>query len=49
MAADATFDVIDVALRVATSLEAVGANYFVGGSIASSLQGEPRATTTSTS
>jgi hypothetical protein len=44
MAADAAFDVIDVALRVATSLEAVGAKYFVGGSLASSLQGEPRAT-----
>lgn len=37
-------DPIDVALVVATSLEAVGGAYFVGGSIASSLQGEPRAT-----
>lgn len=35
---------LDVALRVARALEAVGAEYFVGGSVASSLQGEPRAT-----
>jgi hypothetical protein len=37
-------DALDVALLVATALEGVGAEYFVGGSVASSLQGEPRAT-----
>jgi hypothetical protein len=37
-------DALDVALRVATALEQVGAGYFVGGSFASSLDGEPRAT-----
>lgn len=37
-------DALDVALRVAAALEAVGAAYFIGGSLASSLQGEPRAT-----
>lgn len=37
-------DAIDVALRVARAIEAVGGAYFVGGSVASSLQGEPRAT-----
>ena len=37
-------DVVDVALRVAGALEQVGAGYFVGGSFASSLDGEPRAT-----
>ena len=37
-------DVIDVALRIAAALESVGAAYFVGGSLASSLHGEPRAT-----
>jgi hypothetical protein len=35
---------IDIALRVAAALQSVGAEYFVGGSLASSLQGEPRAT-----
>jgi hypothetical protein len=35
---------LDVALRVARAIEAVGGEYFVGGSVASSLQGEPRAT-----
>lgn len=35
---------LDVALRVAAVLEGMGCDYFVGGSIASSLQGEPRAT-----
>lgn len=35
---------LDVALRVAAALEALGCEYFVGGSLASSLQGEPRAT-----
>jgi hypothetical protein len=38
-------DAIDVALRVADALESVGATYFVGGSLASSLDGQPRATT----
>jgi hypothetical protein len=37
-------DAIDVALRVAGALEQVGADYFIGGSFASSLDGEPRAT-----
>lgn len=40
----AAFDVLDVALVVADAIEAVGGEYFVGGSIASSLQGDPRAT-----
>ena len=35
---------IDIALEVAVALTSVGAEYFVGGSLASSLQGEPRAT-----
>lgn len=35
---------LDVALRLAAALEAIGCEYFVGGSVASSLQGEPRAT-----
>jgi hypothetical protein len=37
-------DAIGVALRVGAAIEAVGCAYFVGGSLASSLQGEPRAT-----
>lgn len=37
-------DALDVALLVAAAIERVGGEYFVGGSIASSLQGEPRAT-----
>jgi hypothetical protein len=37
-------DAIEVALRVGEALEQVGASYFVGGSLASSLDGEPRAT-----
>ena len=37
-------DVVDIALRVAEALEKVGASYFVGGSLASSIDGEPRAT-----
>jgi hypothetical protein len=37
-------DAIDVALRVAAAIELAGGSYFVGGSLASSLQGEPRAT-----
>ena len=35
---------LSVALLVAGALERVGADYFLGGSLASSLQGEPRAT-----
>lgn len=35
---------IDIALKVAGALQTVGAEYFLGGSLASSLQGEPRAT-----
>jgi len=31
-------DIVDVAWRVASALEAIGANYFIGGSVASSLQ-----------
>jgi hypothetical protein len=34
---------IDIALKVAVALTSVGVEYFVGGSLASSLQGEPRA------
>jgi hypothetical protein len=37
-------DALDVALQVARALEQIGAGYFLGGSLASSLQGEPRAT-----
>ncbi len=37
-------NILDVALMVAQALEAVGARYFVGGSLASSIHGEPRAT-----
>ena len=37
-------EAIDVALRVADALEGIGTAYFVGGSVASSMQGEPRAT-----
>lgn len=39
-----TDPILDVLLPVARALEAVGAPYFVGGSVASSLVGEPRAT-----
>jgi hypothetical protein len=44
MRPDTGEDVIDVALQVAAALDMVGAEYFVGGSLASSLQGDPRAT-----
>jgi hypothetical protein len=37
-------DAIDIALLVAAAIEKVGGAYFVGGSLASSMQGEPRAT-----
>lgn len=44
MAAEGGENAIDIALKVAHALTSVGAEYFVGGSLASSLQGEPRAT-----
>lgn len=37
-------DVISVALQCAEAFENAGVGYFLGGSLASSLQGEPRAT-----
>jgi hypothetical protein len=37
-------DELDVALALARALEQLGISYFVGGSLASSLQGEPRST-----
>lgn len=37
-------DLIAVALRIGQALEEVGAAYFLGGSLASSMQGEPRMT-----
>jgi hypothetical protein len=37
-------DALDIALIVAAAIERAGGEYFVGGSVASSLQGEPRAT-----
>lgn len=37
-------DVLDVARLVAAAIDSVGGEYFIGGSVASSLQGEPRAT-----
>ncbi len=47
MSADVGENVIDIALKVARALVSVGTEYFVGGSLASSLQGEPRTTSTS--
>lgn len=44
MAAEVGENAIDIALKVARALVTVGAEYFLGGSLASSLQGEPRAT-----
>jgi Nucleotidyl transferase AbiEii toxin, Type IV TA system len=44
MSAEIGENAIDIALKVASALTTVGAEYFVGGSLASSLQGEPRAT-----
>jgi hypothetical protein len=41
---DTAVDAIAVAMRVADAIEAAKGSYFVGGSLASSLQGEPRAT-----
>jgi len=43
MAAELGENAIDIALEVARALIEVGAEYFLGGSLASSLQGEPRA------
>ena len=37
-------DVVDVTLLVTRALERAGVDYFLGGSLASSFQGEPRAT-----
>lgn len=37
-------DFLDVAFLVADAIDATDSEYFVGGSVASSLQGEPRAT-----
>ncbi len=37
-------DVLDIALRVTGALERLDIGYFLGGSLASSFQGEPRAT-----
>ena len=41
---DALDDIVDVALLVAAAIETCGGEYFVGGSLASSVDGEPRAT-----
>jgi hypothetical protein len=41
---ETTVDAIAVAMRVADAIETAKGSYFVGGSLASSLQGEPRAT-----
>jgi hypothetical protein len=49
MTAEAAEDDVDIALRVARALEAVNVDYFVGGSLASSLQGEPRSTAAASS
>ena len=40
----AAHEVGDIALRVARALEAAGVRYALGGSVATSLQGEPRST-----
>lgn len=37
-------DVVDITLRVTEVLERLGVGYFLGGSLASSFQGEPRST-----
>jgi len=44
MSGDVGENAIDIALKVTSALTSVGAEYFLGGSLASSLQGEPRAT-----
>jgi hypothetical protein len=37
-------DVLDIAALVASAIESLGGGYFIGGSVASALHGEPRAT-----
>lgn len=37
-------DVLDIAALVASAIEGLGGAYFIGGSVASALHGEPRAT-----
>jgi hypothetical protein len=37
-------DILEIALEVARALEAIGADYFIGGSVASSLQATARST-----
>lgn len=44
MASAAAADPIAIAILVAAAIEAAGGLYFVGGSVASSLQGDPRST-----
>ncbi len=44
MVGESLLDVIDLSLKIASAIETNGGTYFVGGSLASSLQGEPRAT-----
>jgi hypothetical protein len=44
MSSDVLGDVLEIALTVAGAIESNGGEYFIGGSLASSLQGEPRAT-----
>jgi len=41
MSAEVGDDALDIALKVAAALTSVGADYFLGGSFASSIQGEP--------
>jgi hypothetical protein len=43
MSAELGENAIDIALKVASALTVAGAEYFLGGSLASSLHGEPRA------
>jgi hypothetical protein len=40
----AVLEVVEVALAVARALESIGVDYALGGSVATSLQGEPRST-----
>ena len=44
MSREARVDVVDVTLLFTAALERCGIEYFLGGSLASSLQGEPRST-----
>ncbi len=39
-----TLDALDVALQVAAAFDVVNVGYFLGGSLATSIHGEPRAT-----